>query len=116
VYPFSNLFTPKVLNFRLFLADESRKASKAASTPSLKIYGIEVQRTPGTATDISDASHLNDNGEKINDKPSDVYDLSGRRVTKPEKGVYIKNGRVTMIRDRGNKKTETSKNQEEQLP
>ena len=43
---------------------------------------------------ISDAPRLNDKGQMINDKRGGVYDLQGRRLTqKPEKGVYIENGR-----------------------
>ena len=45
------------------------------------------------ATDISAA--LNDNGEMINDK---VYDLQGRRVAQPNKGMYIVNGKKMIVK------------------
>ncbi len=38
---------------------------------------------------------LNDNGEMINDK---VYDLSGRRVAQPTKGIYIINGKKVVVK------------------
>lgn len=41
-------------------------------------------------TGISDASRLMDSGEMIKDN---VYDLQGRRVAKPTKGLYIMNGK-----------------------
>lgn len=39
---------------------------------------------------------LNDSGEMINDKV--VYDLQGRRVTQPTKGLYIVNGKKVVIK------------------
>ena len=45
-------------------------------------------------TGISEALPLNDNGEK-NDN---VYDLQGRRVTKPTRGLYIVNGKKIVIK------------------
>ena len=48
----------------------------------------------GDATGIGDAPRLNDKGQMTNDKRGGLYDLQGRRLTqKPEKGVYIENGR-----------------------
>ena len=44
---------------------------------------------------ISEALPLNDNGEMTNDN---VYDLQGRRVTKPTRGLYIVNGRKVVIK------------------
>ena len=46
-------------------------------------------------TGVSEASPLNDNGEMTNDN---VYDLQGRRVTKPTRGLYIVNGRKVVIK------------------
>ena len=46
-------------------------------------------------TGISEALPLNDNGEMTNDN---VYDLQGRRVTKPTRGLYIVNGRKVVIK------------------
>jgi len=53
----------------------------------------------GDATDIGEASPLNDKGEMINDKRSGVYDLQGRKLTqKPQKGIYILNGRKVVVK------------------
>ena len=46
-------------------------------------------------TGISEALPLNDNGEMKNDN---VYDLQGRRVTKPTRGLYIVNGKKVVIK------------------
>ena len=46
-------------------------------------------------TGISEALPLNDNGELKNDN---VYDLQGRRVEKPTRGLYIVNGRKVVIK------------------
>ena len=55
-------------------ASGARAMSKAGGESCLKIYGIKIDRNPGTATDISDADRLTDN------EPAEVYDLSGRKV------------------------------------
>ena len=39
---------------------------------------------------------LNDKGQMRNDK--DIYDLQGRRVTKPTKGLYIVNGKKRLVK------------------
>lgn len=49
----------------------------------------------GETTDIDDATRLNDKGQRINDK---VYDLQGRSVKNPAKGLYIKNGKKVAIK------------------
>ena len=50
-------------------------------------------------TGINDAERLMDKGQMINDKRGGVYDLQGRRLTqKPEKGVYIENGRKRVVK------------------
>ena len=46
-------------------------------------------------TGISETLSLNDNGEMTNDN---VYDLQGRRVTKPTRGLYIVNGKKVVIK------------------
>lgn len=46
-------------------------------------------------TGISDATHLNDKGEMINDN---VYDLQGRKVHTLTKGLYINNGKKYVIK------------------
>ena len=75
-------------------ADEARGATRADGTPSLKIYGIELEQKPGTTTDVSDAPHL------MNNVAGNVYDLSGRRMTKQTKGlnvVRMSDGRVRKV-------------------
>jgi hypothetical protein len=56
------------------------KSNGTNEFPSLKIYGISVERIPGPATDISDTQHLNHSEETGNGKPVEVYDLTGRLI------------------------------------
>ena len=46
-------------------------------------------------TGMNDAMRLNDNVEMTNDN---VYDLQGRRVSNPSKGIYIVNGKKVVIK------------------
>lgn len=39
-----------------------------------------------------------DSAEQTNTQPGAIYDLSGRRVTKPAKGLYIMNGKKVIVR------------------
>ena len=39
-----------------------------------------------------------DNGQSATDSTEDYYDLSGRRVSKPSKGVFIQNGKKVVIK------------------
>ena len=65
-----------------------------ASLPS-GARSIKLVFEDGGTTGISEASPLNDNGELINDN---VYDLQGRRVEKPTRGLYVVNGRKVVIK------------------
>jgi len=47
------------------------------------------------ATGISDATRLNDNEKMTNDN---CFDLQGRRVAQPQKGLYIVNGKKVIIK------------------
>ena len=49
----------------------------------------------GETTEISDALRLNDKGQMTNDN---FYDLQGRKIEKPTKGLYIHNGKKTVIK------------------
>ena len=53
-----------------------------------------LRAQPDETDDIS--ATLNDNGKMINDK---IFDLTGRLVKgQPERGIYIKNGKLTIIK------------------
>ena len=39
-----------------------------------------------------------DNGQPATDSTEDYYDLSGRRVSKPTKGVFIQNGKKIIVK------------------
>lgn len=65
-------------------------ASLPSGARSIKL----VFEDDGT-TGISEASPLNDNEEMTNDN---IYDLQGRRVEKPTRGLYVVNGRKVVIK------------------
>ena len=46
-------------------------------------------------TGINDATRLNDKGEMRNDK---LFDLQGRRVVKPTRGLYVKDGKKVFVK------------------
>ena len=46
-------------------------------------------------TGISDALRLNDKGQMTNDN---FYDLQGRKIENPTKGLYIHNGKKVIIK------------------
>jgi hypothetical protein len=60
----------------------------AAGSRMVMVFGDET-------TGIIDATRLNDNVEMINDN---VYDLQGRKVAQPTKGLYIVNGKKVVIK------------------
>ena len=55
---------------------------------------------PGITTSIDDASHLNDNGQMINDKDAEWYNINGQKLTgKPTSGgLYIVNGKKVLVK------------------
>jgi len=79
-----------VLNpFRFYLTITDREDNPYASTPNPTEVKIKVL---GEETGIAPLS-VSPEGEK-----NAVYDLSGRRVDAPKKGIYIINGKKTYVR------------------
>jgi len=62
-----------------------------ANTNSVKLYAISVK--PGEGTGISAI-----NSDKLIDGHDVYFDLSGRRVMAPQKGVYVKNGKKVVVK------------------
>ena len=69
--------------FRWYMSVEARNGVRPAKT--IKI------RVAGETTDIENVV-TNDNSESV------YYDLSGRRVENPTRGIYIKNGKKVIIK------------------
>ena len=69
------------------------RRSATADLPS-RISVILVSAN-GETTEISDALRLNDKGQMTNDN---FYDLQGRKIEKPTKGLYIHNGKKVVIK------------------
>jgi len=78
------------------------------SKPSLtvkKVYEYDIQTKPGDvvrvfkkgmmAVGIEDASRLTDRGWTDDDA---YYDLQGRRVSQPRRGVYIRGGKKVIVK------------------
>ena len=68
------------------------RRSATADLPS-RISVILVSAN-GETTEISDALRLNDKGQMTNDN---FYDLQGRKIEKPTKGLYIHNGKKVLL-------------------
>lgn len=66
-----------------------------ASAFTTSAHELSISFGEGEVTGISEATLLNIN-EVI--KNNNVYDLSGRRVAKPTKGLYIVNGKKVVIK------------------
>lgn len=60
--------------------------SNASSRISLQVNG-------GSSTGINGADI-----HEVSPYSNDVYDLQGRNVTKPSKGIYVKDGRKVIIK------------------
>jgi hypothetical protein len=61
---------------------------KQAASPSRDFFGFEDNET----TNIENLTPTLSEGEEV------WYDLSGRRVESPTKGIYIKNGKKFVVR------------------
>ena len=75
--------------FRVYLKIESRDNN---TTPAQAI------RVRVIGEDEEDGATAIENSQLINDKSDVVYDLKGRRVDNPTKGVYIVNGRKVVVK------------------
>lgn len=81
--------------FRLYLKIEDIKGSRpvkveesAASKIRIKVWGED-----GDATGIEDNCELGVTSEELGVRSEEYYDLQGRRVKNPTKGLYIVNGK-----------------------
>ena len=79
-------------------ADLVNGSDAARSLGLVFVDGDNVGLMEDETTGISDASHQNANGEMRNDKRSDVYNLSGQRLTTPRKGLNIIGGKKVVIK------------------
>ena len=66
-------------------------ALPVASSRQVKLLFDDEEEVTG----ISDASCLNEKGKMINDK---LFDLQGRRIAKPTRGLYIKDGKKVFVK------------------
>ena len=68
----------------------------ASALADAEARGFAIKWSDDEITGISGAKHLNDQSEMINDKQ--MFDLQGRRVENPQRGLYIVGGRKVVIK------------------
>lgn len=78
--------------FRIFLQITNRDGSPYQPTDASASIRIRVVGEDEEATGISSPEATTDNAEQV------IYDLHGRRVKNPTKGIYIVNGKKTVIK------------------
>lgn len=78
--------------FRIFLQITNRDGSPYQPTDASASIRIRVAGEDEEATGISSPETATDNAEQV------IYDLHGRRVKNPTKGIYIVNGKKTVIK------------------
>ena len=66
-------------------------------------YGLNISATRGDQTSLassesivtmlSESAGIKDNYEEIKNNDNAIYDLHGRRIANPKRGIYIRNGK-----------------------
>ena len=77
--------------FRFYLSIESRDGNMQAAQ-NIRMLVIGKDTGDDTTTGIGSIS------DTENEDPEMIYDMQGRRVTKPNKGIYIVNGKKVFIK------------------
>ena len=86
-----NVAAPTFMYVYATAAAGARGSEPTAIENALKLYGFTVK--PGDTTGINAI-----NSDKAIDGSDVYFDLSGRRVITPQKGVYVKNGRKVVVK------------------
>jgi hypothetical protein len=90
-----NIEFKKLTNTDLVVPANKAYVQVSPSVFTTSAHELSISFGEGEVTGISEATLLNIN-EVI--KNNNVYDLSGRRVAKPTKGLYIVNGKKVVIK------------------
>ena len=77
--------------FRFYLKVDSRHGAPAAEARNIRMRFVGENNNDDDATGI-------ENAEIKDEKSRMIYDLQGRRVTEPTKGMYIVNGKKVVIK------------------
>ena len=92
----------RAYSFRLGNAFNTAYNPVIQNVQNLKVVAILIDATTGKVVNANVAKVGNSTGITINElsqKPAATYfDLQGRRVAKPAKGLYINNGRKVVIK------------------
>jgi hypothetical protein len=76
--------------FRFYLKMTNRNGTPVKVDEALQSIRIRVHGEDGT----TDINNMTINGQQ----PAVIYDLQGRRVNNPGKGLYIVNGKKVMLK------------------
>lgn len=89
-------------NYSITIVQSSLTYNMEVTADGYEAYNDEVQLTDGGSTQANVTLKNNATGIETlnnnNDHSDIIYDLSGRRVSKPAKGIYIKNGKKILVR------------------
>lgn len=78
--------------FRFYLKVDSRSSSTVANARCIRMRVMDEDGNVEGTTDIGDAQL------SMDETPAAIYDLQGRCVENPTKGIYVVNGKKVMIK------------------
>ncbi len=78
--------------FRFYLKVDSRSGSTVANARSIRMRVMDEDSNVEETTNIDDAQL------SMDETPAAIYDLQGRCVENPAKGIYVVNGKKVMIK------------------
>lgn len=85
---------------RTYVTDRSRNLKLDTSLQDLHNMELPARSAVTVVLSLEDALGIGNEELRAKNEESDdaIYDLSGRRVSNPQKGIYIKNGRKVLIK------------------
>ena len=96
--------TPVKVNYAFSVADaiNTSYAPIVQDVTKLKVVALLIDNVTGTVANANKTAVDTSTGinivERTNCERTSIYDLMGRRISQPTKGLYIINGRKTMIK------------------
>lgn len=78
--------------FRFYLKVDSRSGSNVANARSIRMQVMDEDGNVEETADMDNAQF------SMDETPAAIYDLQGRRVENPTRGIYVVNGKKMMIK------------------